>query len=193
MWNISCYRNVRSFSTKLVFFRSKKHLTQPPLLCLLVKKRRFSNMKKTILATLIISIFFAFTCTASATTSGGQAAAKSTPAPTDTVSLSNDTVMPAAGSGVGLVFKRTSSSQAKAQVQANRAGASYITSTITLQKKSSGSYKKVTSASKTVYNEQINHIKYFSIASSGTYRIKVTVKYKEGSLIRSNTYYKSMS
>ena len=69
-------------------------------------------MKKTILATLIISIFFAFTCTASATTSGGQAAAKSTPASTDTVSLSNDTVMPAAGSGVGLVFKRTSSSQA---------------------------------------------------------------------------------
>lgn len=61
-------------------------------------------MKKTILATLIISIFFAFTCTASATTSGGQTAAKSTPAPTDTVSLSNDTVMPAAGSGVGLVF-----------------------------------------------------------------------------------------
>ena len=129
-------------------------------------------MKKTILATLIISIFFAFTCTASATTSGGQAAAKSTPASTDTVSLSNDTVMPASGSGVGLVFKRTSSSQAKAQVQANRAGASSITSTITLQKKSSGSYKKVTSASKTVYDEQINHIKYFSIASSGTYRIK---------------------
>ena len=193
MWNIPCYRNVRSFSTKLVFFRSKKHLTQPPLLCLLVKKRRFSNMKKTILATLIISIFFAFTCTASATTSGGQAATKSTPASTDTVSLSNDTVMPAAGSGVGLVFKRTSSSQAKAQVQANRAGASSITSTITLQKKSSGSYKKVTSASKTVYDEQINHIKYFSIASSGTYRIKVTISYKEDGVTRGNTYYKSMS
>ena len=61
-----------------------------------------------------------------------------------------------------MVFKRTSSSQAKAQAQANRAGASYITSTITLQKKSSGSYKKVTSASKTVYDDQINHIKYFS-------------------------------
>lgn len=150
-------------------------------------------MKKTILATLIISIFFAFTCTASATTSGGQAVAKSTPASTDTVSLSNDTVMPASGSGITMVFKRTSSSQAKAQAQANRAGASYITSTITLQKKSSGSYKKVTSASKTVYDDQINHIKYFSIASSGTYRIKVTIKYKEGSLIRSNTYYKSMS
>ena len=128
-------------------------------------------MKKTILATLIISIFFAFTCTASATTSGGQAAAKSTPASTDTVSLSNDTVMPAAGSGVGLVFKRTSSSQAKAQVQANRAGASSITSTITLQ----------------------NHIKYFSIASSGTYRIKVTISYKEDGVTRGNTYYKSMS
>ena len=150
-------------------------------------------MKKTILATLIISIFFAFTCTASATTSGGQAAAKSTPASTDTVSLSNDTVMPAAGSGVGLVFKRTSSSQAKAQVQANRAGASSITSTISLQKKSSGSYKKVTSASKTVYDEQINHIKYFSIASSGTYRIKVTISYKEDGVTRGNTYYKSMS
>ena len=92
-----------------------------------------------------------------------------------------------------MVFKRTSSSQAKAQAQANRAGASYITSTITLQKKSSGSYKKVTSASKTVYDDQINHITYFSIASSGTYRIKVTLKYKEGSLIRSNTYSKSMS
>ena len=92
-------------------------------------------MKKTILATLIISIFFAFTCTASATTSEGQAAAKSTPASTDTVSLSNDTVMPASSSSVALVFKRTSSSQAKAQAAANRGGASYITSTITLQKK----------------------------------------------------------
>ena len=150
-------------------------------------------MKKTILATLIISIFFAFTCMASATTSGGQAAAKSTPASTDTVSLSNDTVMPASSTGVALVFKRTSSSQAKAQAAANRGGASSITSTITLQKKSSGSYKKVTSASKTVYDDQINHIKYFSIASSGTYRIKVTIKYKEGSLVRSNTYYKSMN
>ena len=62
-------------------------------------------MKKTILATMIISIFFAFTCTASATTSGGQTAAKSTPASTDTVSLSNDTVMPASGSGITMVFK----------------------------------------------------------------------------------------
>ena len=132
-------------------------------------------MKKTILATLIISIFFAFTCTASATTSGGQA------------------VMPASGSGVTMVFKRTSSSQAKAQALANRAGASSITSTITLQKKSSGSYKKVTSASKTVYDDQTNHIKYFSIASSGTYRIKVTISYKEDGVTRGNTYYKSMS
>ena len=143
-------------------------------------------MKKTILATLIISIFFAFTCTASATTSGGQAAAKSTPASTDTVSLSNDTVMPASSSSVALVFKRTSSSQAKAQAAA-------ITSTITLQKKSSGSYKKVTSASKTVNDNQINHIKYFSIASSGTYRIKVTISYKEDGVTRGNTYYKSMT
>lgn len=150
-------------------------------------------MKKTILATLIISIFFAFTCTASATTSGGQAAAKSTPASTDTVSLSNDTVMPASSSGASLGFSRTSSSQARAQVMASRPYASSITSTIVLQKKTNGTYKKVTSSSKTVKSEQINHIKYFSIASSGTYRIKVTISYKEDGVTRGNTYYKSMS
>lgn len=150
-------------------------------------------MKKTILATMIISIFFAFTCTASATTSGGQASTEPAPAPVDTVSLSDGAIAPQSSSSVALVFKRTSSSQAKAQAAANRPGASSITSTIELQKKSSGTYKKVTSASKTVSDNQINHIKYFSIASSGTYRIKVTIKYKEGSLIRSNTYYKSMT
>ena len=150
-------------------------------------------MKKTILATLIISIFFAFTCTASATTSGGQAAAKSTPASTDTVSLSNDTVMPASSTSCTLVFTRTSSSSAKAQAMAGRPGATSITSTITLQKKSSGSYKKVTSASKTVQGNHINHIKTFSISSSGTYIIKVTISYKEDGVTRGNTYYKSLS
>lgn len=150
-------------------------------------------MKKTILATLIISIFFAFTCTASATTSGGQASTEPAPAPVDTVSLSDGAIAPRSSSGITMVFKRTSSSQAKAQAAANRAGASSVTSTIELQKKTNGSYKKVTSASKTVQANHINHIKYFSIASSGTYRIKVTIKYKEGSLIRSNTYYKTMN
>ena len=62
---------------------------------------------------------------------------------------------------------------------ASRPYASSITSTIVLQKKTNGTYKKVTSSSKTVKSEQINHIKYFSISSSGTYRIKVTISYKE--------------
>lgn len=151
-------------------------------------------MKKTILATMIISIFFAFTCTASATTSGSSAAQEPQNAvPADTLSLTDDGIAPQSSSSVALVFKRTSSSQAKAQAAANRPGASSITSTIVLQKKSNGSYKKVSSSTKTIKDNQINHIKYFSIASSGTYRIKVTIKYKEGSLIRSNTYYKSMT
>lgn len=150
-------------------------------------------MKKTILATMIISIFFAFTCTASATTSGGQASTEPAPAPVDTVSLSDGAIAPQSSSGVGLVFRRTSSSQAKAQAQANRAGASSITSKITLQKKSNGSYKTVTSSSKTVHSVQINHVKYFSIASSGTYRIKVTISYKEDGVTRGNTYYKTMN
>ena len=152
-------------------------------------------MKKTIIATLIVSIFFAFTCTASAATSGGEAASKlTTPISTDTPSLiGDDGIAVQSSSSVALAFSRTSSSQAKAQAQANRGGASSITSTIVLQKKVNGSYTKVSSASKTVKAEQINHIKYFSVASSGTYRIKVTIKYKEGSLIRSNTYYKTMT
>ena len=158
-------------------------------------KRRFSNMKKTIIVTLIVSIFFAFTCTASAATSGGEAATEpATPISTDTPSLIGDSgIAPQSSSSVALAFSRTSSSQAKAQAAANRPDATSITSTITLQKKTNGTYKKVTSASKTVKDEQINHIKYFSIASSGTYRIKVTISYKEGSLVRSNTYYKSMT
>ena len=151
-------------------------------------------MKKTILATMIISIFFAFTCTASATTSGSSAAQEPQNAvPADTLSLTDDGIAPRSSSGIAIAFSRTSSSKAKAQAAANRAGASSVTSTITLQKKSSGTYKKVTSASKTVQSNHINHIKYFSVASSGTYRIKVTIKYKEGSLIRSNTYYKTMN
>ena len=36
-------------------------------------------------------------------------------------------------------------------------------------------------------------LKYFSIASSGTYRIKVTISYKEDGVTRGNTYYKSMT
>lgn len=152
-------------------------------------------MKKTIIATLIVSIFFAFTCTASAATSGGEAATEpAAPVSVDTPSLTGDDgIATQSSSAVALVFKRTSSSQAKSQVVANRGGASSVTSTIVLQKKVNGSYTKVSSSSKTVQANHINHIKYFSIASSGTYRIKVTVSYKEGSLIRSNTYYKSMT
>ena len=152
-------------------------------------------MKKTIIATLIVSIFFAFTCTASAATSGGDAAAEpTTPVSTDTPSLTGDSgIAPQSSSSVALAFSRTSSSQAKAQAVANRPGATSITSTIVLQKKVNGSYTKVTSASKTIKDDQINHIKYFSIASSGTYRIKVTISYKEDGVTRGNTYYKSMS
>lgn len=151
-------------------------------------------MKKTILATMIISIFFAFTCTASATTSGSSAAQEPQNAvPTDTLSLTDDGIAPQSSSSVALVFKRTSSSQAKAQAAANRPDATSVTSTIVLQKKSNGSYKNVSTSTKTVKKEYINHIKYFSIASSGTYRIKVTIKYKEDGVTRGNTYYKSMN
>ena len=151
-------------------------------------------MKKTIIATLIVSIFFAFTCTASAATSGGEAASKpTTPISTDTPSLTGDDgIAVQSSSGITMVLKRTSSSQAKAQAQANRAGATSITSTIVLQKKVNGSYTKVSSASKTVKDNQINHLKYFSIASSGTYRIKVTISYKENGVTRGNVYYKSL-
>ena len=152
-------------------------------------------MKKTIIATLIVSIFFAFTCTASAATSGGEAATEpATPISTDTPSLIGDSgIAPQSTSSASIGFSRTSSSQAKAQVMASRPYASSVTSTIVLQKKTNGTYKKVTSATKTVKGEQMNHIKYFSIASSGTYRIKVTISYKEDGVTRGNTYYKSMT
>ena len=151
-------------------------------------------MKKTILATMIISIFFAFTCTASATTSGSSVAQEPQNAvPADTLSLTDDGIAPQSSSSVALVFKRTSSSQAKAQAAANRPDATSVTSTIVLQKKSNGSYKNVSTSTKTVKKEYINHIKYFSIASSGTYRNKVTIKYKEDGVTRGNTYYKSMN
>ena len=152
-------------------------------------------MKKTIIATLIVSIFFAFTCTASAATSGGEAATEpATPVSTDTPSLTGDSgIAPQSSTSCTLVFTRTSSSAAKAQAMAARPGATSVTSTLTLQKKSNGSYSKVTSASKTVKDDHINHIKTFSVASSGAYRLKVTISYKENGVTRGNTYYKTLS
>lgn len=95
--------------------------------------------------------------------------------------------------GCILSFERVSSTSARAQAMASRPGASSITSIIQLQKKSGDSWVNTSSkSSKTVESTSINHIKSFSISSSGSYRIKVTIKYVRGSATLSNYYYKTL-
>ena len=56
----------------------------------------------------------------------------------------------------------------------------------------SGAYSSVDSDSKTVQRSRINHIHTFTVQSTGTYRIKVVIKYKKDGKTYSNTYYQKL-
>lgn len=105
-----------------------------------------------------------------------------------------DEITPYASSTATLVFKKLSTTSAKAQAIALRSGASSVKSTIKLQIKNGSSYTTVTNgtATKTVSTSYINHICTFSISSRKTYRIKVTIKYVEDGATYTDTYYKSL-
>lgn len=96
-----------------------------------------------------------------------------------------------------LAFNRTTSTTAEAivRVLADEVGDTF-TSTITLQKLSSGGSYVNTSAAPAVQilkNEDIlNHKATFKIGSSNNYRIKVVIKLKKNGTTTSNTFYKKM-
>ena len=155
-------------------------------------------MKKITLILMSLVLLFALTCTAYAETDD----------PFEEELLENDLsyleepvdshipgIEPQVSSSCTLVFKKTSSATAKAQAVASRAGASSITSTIQLQKKSGSSYVNASAspAKKTVSSTQINHTCTFKISSSKTYRIKVTIKYTRSGITQSHTYYRGLS
>ena len=96
---------------------------------------------------------------------------------------------------VSLVFKKTSTTTAKAQAIAARPGASSVKSTTKLQILNGSTYTTVTNgtATKSVSTPYVNHIVSFSISSRKTYRIKVAIKYTEDGVSYTNYYYKSLN
>ena len=144
-------------------------------------------MKKIILLTTVIAVIFSMTCFVHADTSGGETN------PEDII-IEEDTGAPAdpQATSCTMSFKKTSSTKARAQASALRPKASSITSVIYLQKKKNGAYSSVDSDSKTVQSSRINHIHTFTVQSTGTYRIKVVIKYKKDGTTYSNTYYQKL-
>lgn len=128
-------------------------------------------MKKTLLLISMITILLLSTVSASAAVNDDTAEIQST--------------------SCTVAFDKISSTSARAKAMAARPGASSITSTIQLQKKSGSSYVNTSGKStKTVQSSSISHTKTFSISSSNSYRIKVTIKYTKNGITRSNNYYK---
>lgn len=144
-------------------------------------------MKKIILLTTVIAVMFSMTCFVHAETSGGETD------PEDVI-IEKDVGDPAVPQSTSctMSFKRTSSTKARAQAAALRSGSSSVTSVIYLQKKKNGAYSSVDSDSKTVQSSRINHIHTFTVQSTGTYRIKVVIKYKKDGTTYSNTYYQKL-
>lgn len=144
-------------------------------------------MKKLTLLTLILSLIMVMTY---------PVYAESVVPVTDfqTISTEDELIAPASTSGCTLHFTKLTSTSAEAHANATRPNVSSITSTIRLQKKSGTSYTNTTQYStKTVQKTFISHTKTFSINSSNSYRIKVTIKYIENGTTYSNTYYKTLS
>ena len=142
-------------------------------------------MKKALLL-LIATVFVASTCCICPAT---VSASEITP-PAQIEIEEDDAAQPYSGSCT-LSFAKTSSTSARAQAMAARPGASSITSTIQLQKKSGSSYVNTSNKStKTVQATTINHIKTFTISSTNTYRIKVAIKYTRSGVTTTDYYYK---
>lgn len=100
-------------------------------------------------------------------------------------------LMNRASSSITYGFKKTSSTTCKCQVIASRLEASSIKSTIQIQIKNTGGYNTITNgtATKTVYDEYINHIATFSISSRKTYRAKLAVQYTQNGMTKIDYYY----
>lgn len=100
-------------------------------------------------------------------------------------------LMPYASNAATIVFKKTSNTTAKAQAIASRAGATKITSKLTVQIKNGSTYNDVSNciATKTVYDTYINHIATFTISSRKTYRLKVSISHNAGGGTSTNYYY----
>ena len=144
-------------------------------------------MKKALL--LFISAVFAasicYICTA--TVSASEIA------PPTPVEIEEDDTAQTYSTSCIISFVKTSSTTARAESMAARPGASSITATLQLQKKSNGSWVNTSSKStKTVQSTSINHVKTFTISSSNTYRLKVTIKYVRDGITLSNSYYKTL-
>lgn len=105
-----------------------------------------------------------------------------------------DIMTPYAGTAATLVFKKTSSTTCKAQAMASRADATKITSKLEVQIKNGSTYNTVANgtATKTVYDEVINHIANFTISSRKDYRLKVSISYVLSGVTRTNYYYTSL-
>lgn len=106
-----------------------------------------------------------------------------------------DAISTYASSTASLVFKKTSTTTAKAQAYAARVGATSIKSTIKLQIKNGSTYTTTTNgtATKTVTDANyINHICSYSISSRKTYRIQVAIKYVQNGVSYTNYYYKDL-
>lgn len=142
-------------------------------------------MKK-ILLLVICVVFLASTCCISS----AAVLENNSALPTTKVVTEENVAQPYSGSCT-YSFTKTSSTSARAQAMAGRPGASSITSTIQLQKKSGSSYVNTSSKStKTVQATTINHITNFTISSSYTYRIKIGIKYTKNGVTTTDYYYK---
>ena len=144
-------------------------------------------MKKLTLLTLILSLVFVYACPVSAESQVCLPVSQ-------TSVIEEDMIAPMSTSGCSLYFKKLTATTAEAHANATRPNVSSITSTIRLQKKSGSSYVNTSQYyTKTVQKTYISHTKTFSINSSNTYRIKVTIKYVENGTTYSNSYYKTLS
>lgn len=106
-----------------------------------------------------------------------------------------DIMTPYAGNAATLVFKKTSSTTCKAQAIATRNDATKVTSTLYVQILNGSTYNTIANgtATKTVYDEYINHIANFSISSRKTYRLKVAITYVQSGVTATNYYYTSLN
>ncbi len=144
-------------------------------------------MKKALLL-FIAAVFVASTCFIYPTT-----VSASEITPPSQIEIEEDDTAQTYSTSCVISFSKTSSTTARAQAMAARSGASSITSILQLQKKSNGSWVNTSSKStKTVQSTSINHIKTFTISSSNTYRLKVTIKYVKEGITVSNSYYKTL-
>lgn len=89
------------------------------------------------------------------------------------------------------VFRKTSSSTCKAQVQAARPAATSIKSTIKVQINNGSAYNTITNgtATKSVSGDYINHIATFNISNRKTYRAQFAIQYVQEGVKVTNYYY----